>query len=140
MSQSNSRQVDAQSSQQSNTEVTSGSRVTTEVVAYYANVVQAANPPKFSDEEGTITIENWTTQMAIIFRVHKIPHNLRARIAAMHLRGYPAAWWEISQDKMTSEMTWNRFRFTIERQFRQTFDGSLWERKKLESFTDSDTD
>ena len=78
--------------------------------------------------------------MAIIFRVHKITHNLRARIVAMHLREYPTVWWEIFQDKTTSEMIWNRFRFAIERQLSQTFDGSLWDRKKLESFTDSDTD
>ena len=96
MSRSNSRQTDAQLSQQSNTKVTSGSR--TGVVAYYAEVVQAVKPPQFSGEENTITVENWTTRMAIIFCMHKIPHNLIARIKLMHLREYPAVWWEISQD------------------------------------------
>ena len=111
MSRLNSRQANAQS----NTEVTSGSRITTSVVAYYVEVVHAANSPQFSDEENTITIENWTTRMTIIFCVHKIPHNLKARIAAMHLKEYPVVWWEISQDKIMSKMSWNSFQFAIER-------------------------
>lgn len=140
MSEPSHRQAEAQSSRQSNTEVTSRSRITTSEVAYYGNVVEAAKPPTFSDEENTITVENWTTRMAIIFRVHNIPHKFRARIAAMYLREYPAVWWEVSQDETMKEMTWNRFRFSIERQFSQNLGGSLWERRKLESFTDSDTE